>query len=1225
MNKMKNILKIGGLVFGLALILLAVAGSANASVVIPSKSVINPVTQTVYVPNNGASPSEVRIYYRSGNSWLETRKISITTSTTAKVYGLAISADGKKLFVSINDSYQSQLRVYDLDLNNYGIPTTYNYQLAQWTPASYDSPAGVTVVDNRAYVADMGSARVHIFDYDGSNWKKTGEITEGLTGLGAIYDVTTGPKVNNKFGYSYPIFVSRKTNVDAQTKQLFMYSCNYAVNPQTYVVTTSITFLSSVNASVPTYMKVANGKLYVAVKDSTADVKIFDYTSGALVEDATPINNGTNLNYGWAGLDLAPDSGALYYTQAQSSSENPTKLIKVVLPGTNPIIQASHTSPSDGLVITPDNMYAISTYSWSGTIQADQINDKPIKPVITSISPTQCVYGVTTEAIVTGKYFTGTTIINFGGAPAGDMPTSILSPTTVKVTVDGSFFNKIKGMSNKIQVFELGGRNGSDTTQIVTFPNVTFTVNPSTANWPTVTSIDPNNGVQGQTVTIINLIGTNFIKGATPADSTSVNLFQAGTNITINATNVTVVDDKHITCALPLSNPIPPTGPYDVIVTNPDSNFGTLPAGFTVFAPGTAPTVIKIEPNVGLIESSISGKITGTNFQAGATAYLSKAGQPPILINLSNITPTSMDYSIVNSGDIIGLWTVNVKNPNNQTGSLYNGFNIIVDAAKVPTVTAVYPSKAPNTVDTNIIIEGTNLDTANAADIQINPTKPLTNLKVISATKLSATFPAKTYGLQAGTYHITVANQFGTSAQTPADTFEVISGNENPPVASQIKNFNAADNQDKQSTLTWTNPADNDMAEIKVMRTGPLPKPVDITKYPISNTDGTQVYPVSGQSIIPKPGEAINFVDNNNNLLLTNDQVYYYVAFIKDTSGNWSAVDYTMPDVNADTAIPGATTDPVVNLQITREGDAPKSNINITWDTNPPGLGIDIYSLTCTADATTGNYSSYFTTEATSGWTKVADNVTLGKYAIPSSVGTGTAQYFKLIQHGTTLTNNDLLTNVVGKFDLAVGPSDQYPELAIISIPLELNDYSVSAVFGNQASEADSIVIIDNNYAITQGMNFESNAWVPISGKTPLNTLSQGQGYVYSTLSQKFMTLVGKVREAKGNKAIKTGLDAQSQFIIDWLGNSFPSPVNVGQAGLNNTSAGADALTAATVSQLDGNGAIIGGLAGYAEHRTTTTWVDSNNSPATLQLMPGKGYLITDPLITSSSWDQPRP
>ncbi|MDD5593434.1 MAG: IPT/TIG domain-containing protein [Candidatus Margulisbacteria bacterium] len=1517
MNKMKNILKIGGIVFGLVLILLTVAGSANASVVIPSKSVINPVTQTVYVPNNGSSPAEVRIYYRSGNSWLETRKIVITTSTTAKVYGLAISADGKKLFVSINDSYQSQLRIYDLDLNNYGIPATYNYQLAQWTPASYDSPAGVTVVDNRAYVADMGSARVHIFDYAGSIWKKTGEITEGLTGLGAIYDVTTGPKVNNKFGYSYPIFVSRKTNVDAQTKQLFMYSYNYAVNPQTYVVTTSITFSSSVNASVPTYMKVANGKLYVAVKDAAADVKTFDYTSGALVEDATPINNGTNLNYGWAGLDLAPDGSALYYTQAQNSNENPTSLIKVVLPGTNPIIKTTNASPYDGLVITSDNMYAISTYSWAGTIQAGMINTQAIKPVITSISPTQCAYGVTTEAIVTGKYFTGITIINFGGA---DMPTSILSPTTVKVTVDGSFFDKIKGEINKIQVFELGGRNGSDTTQIVTFPNVTFTVNPLTANlvptvtkvypakapntadisiviegtnfdandntvmlqtpqptklnakvnsstsetvtipqglakgiyhitvanqygpsaqtavdtfevilggedttppttegmsfnasdggtaqvvlywanpsdpdlkkivivknetgWPaidqsgmvtkgstiysndlpvpagsdtytdtnvstdkvyyyalfardtsgnwstivipktnadtgitgttskiivlqpnggevlapnskydiiwdkapdshvkeyfkiefsqdggtnwksvidsiagniytwdvpninttqarirvslvtdpkifdisdnnfiigqvqtpTVTSIDPNNGALGNVVPIINLVGANFVDGVT------VKITRGG--VDLNAYNVNVKDPAHISCALniPANAQI---GAWDVIVTNPGNKTGSLPGGFTVFDPILAPKVTAIAPNIGTVGNAVAATITGEKFVNGAVAYLAKTGYPNITGTTSFVNDKSLTFNFtIPANEQVGLWSVIVMNPDSQKAVLYNGFSIVSDAAKVPTITAVYPGRGPSYADTNVIIEGTNFTQGDAVTIQTVTEMNLKNVIVTSPTKMQAAVPA---GLATGIYHIVASNQYGASQQTAADTFEVMSGNENPPVPSQVTNFTATPGN-TLVTLKWTNPNDNDMAQITVRRSDATDLPINPINYPAYN-QGTEIY---GAGIIPKPGDSSNNVTDAG---LTNDKVYYYVAYIKDTSGNWSVLDYdTVGGQNAATGQPTATAGgAITDLNIVRDGDTPNSSVTVSWKTNPAlHAPVKIYVTK----------NGAFTTNAAADWTLVANPVIITKgdldtYTDTNQVGNGTAKYYKILPSTSTLANSDLASGVIGKFDLSVGPSDAEPDKLFISLPLfpiAPKTNSIADVLGAQVSEGDGILAFNMNKDVVTGSLYSAGVWSAFPGVPAINTVDPGRAYGYLTTTSKFITIVGKVLDTD-NAAISLtgGWDnvANQAAIAEWIGNAYPMPVTISNVGLTNaTTQGTDPTNAGTVYQFNANADLLNGIDGMAVN-TTGGWMNGTLiNPSTLQLVPGRGYMLNEPVKATFNWAQPKP
>jgi hypothetical protein len=57
---------------------------------------------------------------------------------------------------------------------------------------------------------------------------------------------------------------------------------------------------------------------------------------------------------------------------------------------------------------------------------------------------------------------------------------------------------------------------------------------------------------------------------------------------TITAANVNVVSSTHITCTVNLTGAVP--GQYNVVVTNPDGSFGTLPGGFTVI--GAIPTTI---------------------------------------------------------------------------------------------------------------------------------------------------------------------------------------------------------------------------------------------------------------------------------------------------------------------------------------------------------------------------------------------------------------------------------------------------------------------------------------------------------------------------------------------------------------------------------------------------------------------------------------------------------
>ena len=110
-----------------------------------------------------------------------------------------------------------------------------------------------------------------------------------------------------------------------------------------------------------------------------------------------------------------------------------------------------------------------------------------------------------------------------------------------------------------------------------------------------------------------------------------------------------------------------------------------------------------------------------------------------------------------------------------------------------------------------------------------------------------------------------------------------------------VTDFNAADDEDQQSTLTWTNPdpSDNDLAEVLVMRTE--------GSYPTDHTTGTPVY----QDASPTEGGSVNFVDTGR----TNGVTYFYAVFSLDNYGNWNdTVDSTIPNVNADTAVPATVT-----------------------------------------------------------------------------------------------------------------------------------------------------------------------------------------------------------------------------------------------------------------------------------------------------------------------------
>jgi hypothetical protein len=108
---------------------------------------------------------------------------------------------------------------------------------------------------------------------------------------------------------------------------------------------------------------------------------------------------------------------------------------------------------------------------------------------------------------------------------------------------------------------------------------------------PTVTSITPDSGANNGAVQITDLSGSYFQSGAT------VKLTKTSQPEILGA-GVSVVSSSTITCTFDLTGVV--TGTWDVVVTNPDAQGGTLTDGFTVRAPSHVylPSVIRYWPRI---------------------------------------------------------------------------------------------------------------------------------------------------------------------------------------------------------------------------------------------------------------------------------------------------------------------------------------------------------------------------------------------------------------------------------------------------------------------------------------------------------------------------------------------------------------------------------------------------------------------------------------------------
>jgi IPT/TIG domain len=167
---------------------------------------------------------------------------------------------------------------------------------------------------------------------------------------------------------------------------------------------------------------------------------------------------------------------------------------------------------------------------------------------------------------------------------------------------------------------------------------------------PTVSSIAPSTG-PGSGGTAVTITGTGFQAGATVSlAGTAASSVVVGSSTTITATTA-----AHT------------AGAVNVVVTNSDSQRGTLPNGYTYGNP--APTVSSIAPSSGPASGGTAVTITGTGFLAGATVSLGGTAASSVVVGSSTtITATTAAHAA-------GAVNVVVTNSDSQSGTLPSGYS----------------------------------------------------------------------------------------------------------------------------------------------------------------------------------------------------------------------------------------------------------------------------------------------------------------------------------------------------------------------------------------------------------------------------------------------------------------------------------------------------------------------------------------------------------------------
>jgi hypothetical protein len=246
---------------------------------------------------------------------------------------------------------------------------------------------------------------------------------------------------------------------------------------------------------------------------------------------------------------------------------------------------------------------------------------------------------------------------------------------------------------------------------------------------PTVTSISPNSGtINGGTM--VSITGTGFLGGATVSVGGSA------------ATGVTVVNSASITATTPAHA----AGTVNVIVTNSDTQSGTLTQGFTyTTVSNPAPTLTGISPASGAAAGGTAVTITGTGFLAGATVSL--GGTQATGVTVMNST----SITAITSAHAAGTVNVIVTNSDTQSGTLTQGFTYAAVSNPAPTLTGISPASGTAAGGTAVTITGTGF--LAGATVSLGGTQA-TGVTVMSSTTITALTPAHA----AGAVNVVVSN-----------------------------------------------------------------------------------------------------------------------------------------------------------------------------------------------------------------------------------------------------------------------------------------------------------------------------------------------------------------------------------------------------------------------------------------------------------------------------------
>jgi Domain of unknown function (DUF1929)/Chitobiase/beta-hexosaminidase C-terminal domain/Bacterial lectin/PKD domain len=357
-------------------------------------------------------------------------------------------------------------------------------------------------------------------------------------------------------------------------------------------------------------------------------------------------------------------------------------------------------------------------------------------PVLSAVSPNVGAQGKSNLSVtLTGSNFLSSPTCSFG---SGITVNSCTFNSSSQITANINILSSAVTGSRNVTVTNTDGQNSTLTNG--------FTVQAGSSNpAPTITSVSPNTGVQGQSGIAVTITGTNFLTNP------SCN-FDAEQGLTVTA--CTYNSATKITATLSISSTAI-VGKHNVVVTDMDGQVATAinvftvnsPSGGVGFSSGFGAGSMMLNGNAAINPPNLSLTTISPTFQAASAWF-------PTAVNIQNFTTDFSFQTTAGTGTADGL-TFTLQNGSTAglggaggnlayglttTNSVAVKFDLYSNNGEGPNSTGLYLNGASPTTPA-VDMTGSGIDLHSGDIFQVHMTYDGTNLVMtITDASTKATF-----------------------------------------------------------------------------------------------------------------------------------------------------------------------------------------------------------------------------------------------------------------------------------------------------------------------------------------------------------------------------------------------------------------------------------------------------------------------------------------------------